>query len=177
MRPWSDEERRSIAAEPHRRRERAAGRLPSSGSSQDRVYTQPNRDYPDDTDLCFARGNSETRVRLTPGDRAKLLAAAGGLAPKLPDLRERAGALARHNVPALDLAARTAHVAAAQALVDEAHAAGYRLCSDDVRVAHEDAGLVSDFLLGFCEDGASPGEPWSAEDQAAISRVRRLLEP
>jgi hypothetical protein len=122
MKSWSDEERRSIAAEPYRDRERAAGRLPASGRPHDSITLQRNQDYPADSDLCFAIGNSVTRVRLTAGDQEKLRAVLGLL------------------------------------------------------LVRASAGMVSDFLLGLYEDGAAPGEPWSADDQAAISRVRHLLE-
>jgi len=59
---------------------------PPAGRSADRIYTQPNQDYPDDTDLCFERGTSVTMVRVTPADQEKLWAALGLLpVPAAPD--------------------------------------------------------------------------------------------
>jgi hypothetical protein len=49
-------------------REREESRLPASGRAHDRVFLERNRDYPGDSDLCFAIGNSVTRVRLTGFD-------------------------------------------------------------------------------------------------------------
>lgn len=146
--------------------------LPSSGASNDKICTRPSYDYPGDTDLIFARGSSEARVRVTPADRPKLFAAVGGLAPALAVLRERAGEMARQDTPALGFEARVAHVAAVQALVDAAHAAGYRLCDEDYRATAQSAGYVRDFLAGLLENG----EGLPSADVEAIERVRALLE-
>jgi hypothetical protein len=119
------------------------------------------------------RGDSERRVRIAPADRSALLAAAGGLAPKLAELRERALDLARVNVPALDFAGRTAHVAAVQDVVCAAHAAGYRLCDEDYRVTGEGPQQVRDYLIGLKENGADRGH----EDAEALGRVIAMLDP
>jgi hypothetical protein len=130
---WTEEDRRRTGEHP----------LPDSGAPNDKICTQPNRDYPADTDICFARGNSETRVRLTPADLPKLFAAAGGLAPGLEELHGEArkmgggawevypGELAREAV----------------SLVDAAHAAGYKLAADDHRETYQERGVVTDYLV------------------------------
>jgi hypothetical protein len=133
MKSWSDEERRSIAAQPYRDRERAAGRLPASGRAHDRVFLERNRDYPADSDLCFEIGNSVTRVRLTGFDlhrlRGLLLDQGGGLEV----LYERAGRLQAEAAPLSQF----------RDLVDAAHAAGYQLCAEDHRA---DARTFCDIL-------------------------------
>jgi hypothetical protein len=144
------------------------GRLPASGREHDEITLERNRDYPADSDLCFGIGNAVTRVRLTGRDLHRLRAVLLDQGVGLEGLYERV----RH----LQAGAGAPSAGEFQNLVDAAHAAGYRLCAEDVRAAREDAGLVSDFLLGLYEAGAAPGEPWSADDQAAISRVRHLLE-
>jgi len=85
--------------------------LGRSGPSQDRVFTRPSADYPDDTDIWFERGNQSTVVRVTPADRARLTAALAALA----GLHDRAAALGG---PAVVLAG-------------DAVAAGYKRCMDD----------------------------------------------
>lgn len=147
------------------------GRLPRSGSSQDKIYTQPNRDYPDDTDIWFERGNSSTVVRLTPADRPKLLTAIGGLAPRLAELRAKAS---RHfDGTELD-------PLIVVDLLAEAHAAGYRLCDEDYRMVNEDVGQVADFLAEKLEEAReteqlAPGEIGPGPDVRALERVIAML--
>lgn len=156
----------------------AAG-LPSSGSSQDRIFTEPDRDYADDVSLCFERGNQVTQVRVTPADRPKLFAAAGGLAPELAELRRRARSAglsgARHGT---DLAGKI------EALTVTAHAAGYRLAVEDQRETAQSAGYVADYLAGRLEQARrNMGEPRADDAHAemfrsidALRRVIALLE-
>lgn len=167
MRAWSDEERRSISGEPYRR-------LPDSGRPVSGMVLEPNRDYPADTDLCFERGQYADRIRLTAGDLNALRALLTDVQGGLKELRERAQELARANVPAMDLAARTAHVAAVTDLVAVAHAAGYRLCAEDHAPGDREA--VRDFLLEQAELRAAGGSVSALGQQDALARVIAMLE-
>jgi hypothetical protein len=146
--------------------------LPASGRPHDSITLQRNQDYPADSDLCFAAGNSETRVRLTGRDVHELRALLLDQGVDLAGLRERALELARHNVPTMGIAKRTAHVAAVQDLAVTAHATGYRLCAEDHRVTAQDQGYVSDFLGDLLTDG----EDRPHADVEALERVIAMLE-
>lgn len=147
--------------------------LATSGAPSDKIYTQPDHDYPDDTDICFARGNGVTLVRLTPADRPKLLEAVGGLVPELSPLLAQADALARQGVPEEHGQGNANTAAAFTALVTAAHAAGYRLACDDHRATAEDAGLVSGFLLEkLAWERQRAGD---SPDTEALERVIALL--
>ncbi len=155
--------------------ERLASRHPefvlrASGSSQDRVFTEPDRDYADDVSLCFERGNQVTQVRVTPADRPKLFAAVGGLAPDLAELRRQARSAglsgAGHGT---DLAGRI------EALTVTAHAAGYRLAVEDQTATAQNAGYVHDFLADTADVIRSAPDSESAQDLAALERVMRLV--
>jgi hypothetical protein len=152
-----------------------ARRVPASGSSQDRVYTQRNRDYPDDTDICFERGNGTTVVRLTPADLPKLLAAAGGLAPGLEELRARAAALTSAALgeaapDVADWALRSTR------LVDYAYIAGQVDFS-----AGNGRRAALDYLAGKLEEARRDFEPACGEigpgpDVLALERVIAMLD-
>jgi hypothetical protein len=146
--------------------------LPSSGGPQDRIYARPNQDYPEDVDLCFARGNSETRVRVAPADRPALFAAAGGLAPRLEELRRRARDLGDVNweyhpgqLPR-----------SAVDLVNAAHAAGYYLRCEDGPDASAAAEAARGHLVGLL--AAREGEPggMAHRDTEALERVIAMLD-
>ena len=51
--------------------------LPASGAPMERVWTEPDRDHPADTDLVIQRGQFTDRIRMTPADEEKILAALG----------------------------------------------------------------------------------------------------
>jgi hypothetical protein len=103
MMDLTDEDRRRTAGRPYRREHP----LPSTGAPSDRIYTQVNQDYPDDTDLCFERGSSVTMVRVTPADQEKLWAALGLLPVLATPARVQAvlEAVQRETTHAGDLAA------------------------------------------------------------------------
>lgn len=148
--------------------------LASSGASNDRIYTEPDRDYPDDTDICFARGNGITLVRLTTADRAKLLEAVGGLVPELAPLLARGDAVAHDVAAGLD--GRTARASAVHELVLSAHAAGYRLAADDIRATHEDTGFVIDLLNEMREARKNEmGQPLATDAHAELFREIEAL--
>jgi len=142
--------------------------LPSSGSSQDRIYTQQNRDYPDDTDICFERGSQTNVVRVTPADLPKLFAAAGGLAPGLADLRLQAGQLEGVNweYHPGELGRQAVN------LVDRAYIAGQAAFS-----ASNGQAAARDHLLGLAERLA--GEPGGMAHRGAeaLERVIAMLDP
>jgi hypothetical protein len=177
----SDEERRSIAARPYRQREREAGRLPESGAPSDQIYTQQNLDYPADTDICFARGNGITLVRLTTADRGKLLAAVGTLVPELEMLRSQALDLVRNGVPEEHGKGLANTAVAVVSLVNQAHAAGYRLADEDHRETYQDAAGVREFLQGKLEEmhrteELAFGEIGPGPEVRALERVIAMLE-
>jgi hypothetical protein len=49
--------------------------LDSSGPPMEDVRTEPDRDYPDDLDLLYERGNTGFVTRLTPADVVSVIAA------------------------------------------------------------------------------------------------------
>lgn len=145
-------------------------RLAPSGPPMRDMRLERNRDHPSDSDLCFERGQYLDRVRLTVGDlhalRA-LLTARGDL----ENLRAGAVHLARQGVPEehgkgnANLAVRLVK------LVNEAHAAGYRLAGDDIRATAEDVWFIRDYLLSLKEDGTDRGHL----DIEALERVIAML--
>lgn len=142
--------------------------LRTSGADQERIYAKRNRDYPDDTDICFERGNQTNVVRLTPADKAKLLEAVGGLVPELSPLLARSDALARQGVPEEHGRGNDNTAKAVTELVLSAHAAGYRLACDDIRATHEDTGFVIDLLNEMREARRKEmGEPQATDAHAA----------
>jgi hypothetical protein len=168
--PATDEERRSIAAEPYRRRE--VGRLPSSGLPMSDVRAERNRDHPADTDLCFERGQYTDRVRLTPADRFAVIAALAGTSPgSLLDLREQAGELARQGVPEEHGHGNVNLAAAFTRLVDYAYIAGQADFS-----AGNGRGAARDYLLGLAEDRDGKSGDMAHLDVEALERVIAMLE-
>jgi hypothetical protein len=175
MMPWSDEDRRRVAAEPYRRREREAGRLPASGRPKDKISLERNQDYPADTDLCFGTGSYETRVRLTPADVHALRARLLGQCCDLSELKDRAAGYMRD---ALDEVGPDVEEWAARnmELAWTAHAAGYQLCAEDHRAANQDAGYVRDFLAGLLEGLRCGTDGLVLLEQAdALERVIEML--
>jgi hypothetical protein len=167
------------------------GPLPDSGRPLDVCQLEPDEAYLKDSALVLGRNGMDFRVRVTARDLERLrellsAPAADGQALATPAnlarwVRERHGAdeawvnelralltggedLAELHEQAPDLAG--------VALVDRAHAAGYRLADEDHRVTYQDEAGVRDFLQGLLE--ADPD--WPHADVAAIERVRALLE-
>jgi hypothetical protein len=152
---------------------------PAADRSADRIYTQVNQDYPEDTDICFERGGSVTMVRITPADRPGLFAAAGGMAPGLKELREQAGRLVQRyfedEVVELGREVKT--------LVDAAHAAGYKLSAEDHRLTFQRPLAVAEFLsdmqvtqaevIAGLDDDDQQAE--AARDLLALQRVTEML--
>jgi hypothetical protein len=162
--PATDEERRRVAAEPYRRRQREAGSLPASGRPHDSVTLERNQDYGSDSDLCFGIGNSVTRVRVTGLDLHRLRSLLLDQGYDLGELYERAG----------HLQAEAAPLSQFRDLVATAHATGYRLAVEDQRETAQDAGYVRDFLAGLGRQ-TEAGSLYEA-DQQAVERVIALLE-
>jgi hypothetical protein len=147
------------------------------GASQERVWAEPNRDYPGDTSLFTEAGNQRHETRLTPQDREAVLAALAGESPKLEELRAEArkyDGIAWEAYPG-DLAEE------AVALVNEAHAAGYALCAQDYLLAGQHVEPVIDYLEGLAADreGRVSDSPEYAglaqRDLDAVERVIAML--
>jgi hypothetical protein len=142
--------------------------LPRSGAPMRRVWTEPDRDYPGDTDLLFSRGQFTDRIRMTPADREGILAALAN-----PDGLDALAAEARE----LGLLAEGEETAARIGdLVRRADFAGYALAVQDFLATPQFAKSVRDFLHDVLESGPAPGEDWDHGDIEAIERVRALLE-
>jgi hypothetical protein len=172
--------RRLSPAKPATDEERDVGRLPASGQPHDSISLKPDRDYPADSDLCFGLGNSETRVRLTPGDQEKARAVlAGALGCDLGELKDRAAGYMRVALDEVDpdiaeWASRNADLAVT------ACAVGYRLAVEDQVATAQDAGYVRDFLAGLLErahgsEVLANGEVYPGPDVRALERVIAML--
>lgn len=131
----------------------------------------PRNSYPGDLALFFAstNGNGTNIINLRPADMPVLRAAVTPEDPALAHIQADATA-------ALGPGARK--------YVQQAHAAGYGLGVRDMEAIHStmtEAERVSDWLAGFYESGSTPAPGYlsgkfSGEDQAAISRVRSLIQ-
>jgi hypothetical protein len=138
--------------------------MEGSGRGATEIYTEPSRDYRDDTSLVFDFGVMDTTVRLTPADVHRVRAVlnrAGDLNSLTARARE-AGLSGRGH--GTDLAASIVQLAR------EAHAAGYQLCAEDYRLAYGDAGILAQAL----EELPGLGDA-SERDSEALNRVLAML--
>lgn len=143
--------------------------LAASGAPMERVWTEPDRDYPADTDLLFTRGQFTDRIRMTRADREGILAALanpGGL----DSLVTRARDLGYRDPSTLraDLANDAA------ALAREAYRAGYALAVQDCLETAQAPGYVAQFLEELSE-GLDEDREDTPDQREAVECVLALI--